>query len=234
MKKRCESILSKYNLTFAEEYVDRLIAYSQMVHSWSSKINLTGLKDVDSVFETLVSQSLFLHAPLLDKGCVGGSKIIDIGAGAGVPGIPLAIVLTNTTFYLLESVRKKCVFLRHVCDELELANVTVVNERAEVAARQDRFRGRFDFALSRAVAPLPVAIEYALPFLKTNGFLLAIKKSKKFAEGIDTSSNALKSVGGNFESIVEKHEIAIIIITKSSETPDRFPRQTGVPTKRPL
>ena len=165
-------------------------------------------------------------------------NIIDIGTGAGFPGIPLAIVNEKSNIVLLDSLNKRINFLNNVIQKLELSNVKAIHGRAEDLAKIVQHREKYDIVISRAVAPFNVLLEYMLPFNKVNSYTIAMKGSN--IEEVDISNNALKKLGGKIEKI-EKINLPntdikrnIIIVRKIEETSKKFPRKAGIPKKEPL
>ncbi|MEL7088755.1 MAG: 16S rRNA (guanine(527)-N(7))-methyltransferase RsmG, partial [Planctomycetota bacterium] len=171
-------------------------------------------------------------------------RLIDIGTGAGLPGIPLSVTRPDIAVTLVEATGKKIAFLRSVVDQLGLDNVTLYQERIENVG-QDRGdfrgpgRGRYDVAVSRAVGPLPVVLEYSLPMLKVGGKVLAMKGPKAEAE-LRNSGDALTKLGGGEVAVIEAYpasfgnELVIVSVIKESATPRDYPRLPGLPKKMPL
>jgi 16S rRNA (guanine527-N7)-methyltransferase len=210
--------------------------------------NLTSAKTETAARAELVSDSLALLSSLLPQSSASGasqapslSRVVDIGSGAGAPGIPLAISLPLTEFTLVEPRKKRADFISRVASEhLRLPNVTVLRSRAEDLARDEILRERFDAAVAKAVAPLPALAELCLPFVAVGGRLVASKGSRASEEVID-ATNAIESLGGSSES-VEEHKYkescsrsrSIVVVHKARESPSRFPRKTGTCQKRPI
>lgn len=176
---------------------------------------------------------LELHQPLAHR------TLVDVGSGAGFPGIPLAIARPALNVTLLESSAKKCRFMQTVAEELGLTNISVVCSRAEAFGREESARESYDFAVSRAVAPLRVLAEYCLPLLKVSGVFLAMKGPRAEAE-IEQARNAFKVLGGQLHSTRDLSlpgaagERVLILVSKVASTPPRYPRRSGIPAKRPL
>jgi len=167
-----------------------------------------------------------------------GQMLIDIGSGAGFPGMVLAIVKPECRVTLLESDQKKSDFLKRVVEELDLKNIQVLKERAEVAGRDPSRRGKYDLATSRAVASAAVLLEYALPFLKVGGRLL-MWKSANYQNELQEARHALATLGGEISEVykyclMEGLDRSLVVVEKRHETPDRYPRRPGIPGKRPL
>jgi len=162
-----------------------------------------------------------------------------VGAGAGLPGIPLKLVRPNVTLTLLEATRKKCDFLKAVVDDLQLTDVSVVNGRAEEAGRAAEHREAYDVAIARAVAEMPTLIEYLLPFVRVGGIAIA-QKSKEVLNDVQHAELALTTLGGRLSDIVpvsvpELNEVRyLVVVEKIVRTPEKYPRRTGVASKKPL
>jgi 16S rRNA (guanine527-N7)-methyltransferase len=164
--------------------------------------------------------------------------VIDIGSGAGFPGLILAMACPQSRFTLVESDLKKSLFLQMAVEELGLANVKVVRERAEVLGRDQQYRNRYDVCTNRAVAAMNVVLEYSIPLVKLGGKVL-LWKGKSYQQEIDEAQNALKKLGGKIGNIflyklIEEKDRAIIAVEKVRPTPDQYPRRVGAPTKNPL
>ncbi|MCS5697047.1 16S rRNA (guanine(527)-N(7))-methyltransferase RsmG [Desulfofundulus thermocisternus] len=210
--------------------------YYHLLLQWNKKINLTSLVQwQDVVIKHFIdSLSCFLiYSP------PSGSCFIDIGSGAGFPGLPLKLARRDLQCTLLESVAKKVSFLQQVSSSLDLSGVQVVCGRAEEVARLEQYRGFYDLAVARAVAPLAVLLEYALPFLKTGGFFIAFKGPQVDQE-LASCDRALNILGGRFVTRyclklpVTGDKRQLILFEKYSETPVQFPRRPGIPRRRPL
>lgn len=167
-----------------------------------------------------------------------GSRSLDLGSGGGLPGLVLASVRPDDRFTLLEATQRKAAFLEQTAKALELSRVSVAAIRAEAAGHDPGLRGQFDRVVCRAVAPLQVLVEYALPLLKTGGMLVAAK-GRTAEEEVGTADRALAELGGRMEGIhpapaLEGKAGFTVVVEKHTPTPDRFPRRTGLPRKRPL
>ncbi len=212
----------------------------------NATVNLTAITDPAAVQLLHFADSLTV-VPAVDDyvRLIGGDvamlstvRILDVGSGAGFPGLPLAIVRPRVAVTLLEATGKKVAFLRRVADDLGLDNVTALNFRAEEAAHHPTLRGHMDIVLARAVARLSVLLEYCLPFVRPNGFVLALKRGD-IADELAEGARAATALGGTIGTVtpvpipgLETH--VLIRIDKTSDTPPHYPRRVGIPTKRPL
>ena len=182
------------------------------------------------------NESHSAYDPALFNGTV---SIIDVGTGAGFPGLPLKIFCPDAKLTLMDSLNKRVNFLQTVVDELGLEGVSCVHARAEEGARMKQYREQFDLAVSRAVARLPILCEYCLPFVKRGGHFLALK-GRAYAEEVEEAAKAIKVMGGSKTEMREVHlpglddKRAIITVTKTMPTPKVYPRKAGTPAKNPL
>jgi 16S rRNA (guanine527-N7)-methyltransferase len=222
--------LSEPQLLDLATYADRLA---------TSATNLVSARDRDQIEQRHIVESL-AYGRLLDKQGLlrDGTRVLDLGAGGGLPGIPIKIAWPAVELTLLESVGKKCRFLEQVARDLDLADVTVIEGRAEAFGRDDAHRERYDLVVARAVAPLPVLIEYALPFLRVGGHLAAVKGTTALDE-IDAAAGALNALGGRLVDAPafdppNGPRQTVVIVRKDQPTPERYPRRDGIPSKRPL
>ena len=220
----------------SEKQVQQLIQYKELLLEWNEKINLTAITEERDVMikHFLDSLSCVKASPLKD-----GVKIIDVGTGAGFPGIPLKVYYPDIQLTLLDSLNKRINFLKEVCQTLELNNVEFLHGRAEDYGNNKNYREKYDFAVARAVAGLNSLAEYCMPFVKVGGFFIA-QKGPNIEEEIKQGQRAIKTLGGE---IVEKIDIPlpfsdithnIVIIKKLKQTPTIYPRKAGTPTKSPL
>jgi 16S rRNA (guanine527-N7)-methyltransferase len=226
-------------LSLTPEQLGRLRTYRDLLDTASREFNLTSLRDAVLIERRHIVESLAYGALLERNGLLHGTpRVVDIGTGAGLPGLPLRIAWPDIDLVLLESVGKKCRFLEGVVDRLGLARVEVVEGRAEDFGRDPNRREAFDLVVARAVAPLPVLLEYAMPLLRTGGRLAATKGSAAISE-IDASATALETLGGLIVDNApfqppEGMALTVVIVEKTAPTPTQFPRRPGIPTKRPL
>lgn len=209
--------------------------YYDLLVDWNSRMNLTAITDPQGVVEKHFLDSLLL---LEDVHFKEGEHLIDVGTGAGFPGIPLAIVCPFLQVDLLDSLRKRVGFLQTVIDALQLDNVAAYHDRAELFAKNAERRDHYDWASARAVARLPLLSEYCLPFVKKGGTFIACKGPDGAAE-LEEAAGALKTLGAKHQKTCI-HELPggdrrdILLIEKIAPTPKRFPRNPGAAAKSPL
>lgn len=226
--------LLKINLFLTDDMIEKLYKYMILLLEWNEKINLTAIVEANEVID-----KHFIDSLTASKYLEAGNKVIDIGTGAGFPGIPLAIVNENVEFILADSLNKRINFLKIVIDELELRNVKLVHGRAEELGKNINFREKFDVSVSRAVANLNVLLEYTMPFVKIGGIIVCLKGSNAQDE-IENAKKVIDILGGkmnNVESFVlpdTEYERNIIEIGKIKATPAKYPRKAGTPSKDPL
>ena len=223
----------KFGVSLDGPRISALIKYKDMLLEWNEKINLTAITEERDFIIRHFIDSLSI-APYLEN----AGSIIDVGTGAGFPGIPLKIARPAPEVVLLDSLEKRVAFLNCAIEALKLTGVSAVHLRVEDAGRSSQYREKFDAAVARAVASLPVLLEYCLPLVRTGGVFIAMKGSA--AEEIEYSRKALETLGGKIENI---HEIIlpgsdikrnIIIVKKLRQISTKYPRKAGKPTKEPL
>ena len=209
---------------------DQLERYRDELLSWNQRVNLTAIRTPAGVDELHFLDSL---ACLL-AGFAQGDSVLDVGAGGGFPGLPLKIARPDLSLTLLESTGKKARFLEHVVAALGLAEVRIVNDRAETFAGRDAF----DVVVARALGPLPVLLELTLPFTRAGGRVLAMKKGAGLTLEIASARRALELLGGELDAPVSyelgDEERQIVVVRKARPTPAVFPRRPGMPAKNPL
>ena len=231
---------SKLGIELDARQVDRFELYYRELIEWSEKTNLTAITDYSSVQVKHFLDSLTIVLALPEKEMQKPDfHIVDVGTGAGFPGVPLKIVFPRPRLVLIEPTTKKTDFLRHLISKLELGDIEVLNIRAEEAAHLPLYREQFDLALSRAVAPLPTLVELTLPFCRIGRRFVAQKKGE-IEQEISRADKAIGAMGGKLGQIkkIELEEFNdaryLIIIDKMHPTPDKYPRRTGVPARRPI
>jgi 16S rRNA (guanine527-N7)-methyltransferase len=210
--------------------------YADELLKWNEKFNLTAITAPEAIEMRHFLDSLSV---LLAVSLGAGQRVIDIGTGAGFPGLPLRFVCPYIELTLLEATAKKVTFLEHIISRLKLNNVRVLNARAEDAGQDRTVREQYDIVLARAVAQMPVLGEYMLPLCRVGGRCIALKGENAVAE-VQQAENSLKLLGGHLEKVipVELPQVAethyLVVIQKIAATPPLYPRRAGMPTKRPL
>jgi 16S rRNA (guanine527-N7)-methyltransferase len=236
---KLKSGAQKLGLYLSPEQLEQFSIYYSELVDWNRRMNLTSITGYEEVqvghFLDSLTVTLALKLPL------GGESfsVIDVGTGAGLPGIPLRIVLPGIRLVLLEATAKKARFLEHLTSRLGLDNIEVVVGRAEKVAHDARYREKFDLVLSRAVAALPTLAELTLPFAAIGGSFIAQKKRDIDAE-LKNASRAITALGGNLRELktVDLAEFGdkrcLLVIDKLKPAPPQYPRRPGLPAKRPI
>lgn len=212
--------------------------YEELV-TWNDRFNLTAITDYEGVQVRHFLDSLSCLLALPSSKLQTGARLIDVGTGAGFPGIPLKIVCPGLSLTLLEATRKKVGFLEHVADRLGLRGVQFIHGRAEELAQQEAHRESYDWALARAVAEMPTLAEYLLPLVHVGGGVLAQKGENAPAE-VHGAREAIHILGGRVEKLVQVHLHGLaetrylVVVNKVAATPLKYPRRPGMPAKRPL
>jgi 16S rRNA (guanine527-N7)-methyltransferase len=230
---------TQLGLSLTSKQTGQFQLYYQELVAWNKRVNLTAITDYEEVQRKHFLDSLTLVPALEDMSWSKGDfLLLDVGTGAGVPGIPLKILLPQVRLVLLESVAKKTAFLQHIVNCLDLDHVEVLTGRAEDIAHQENYRERFDLVVSRAVGRLSTIAELTLPFCREGGLFIAPKKGQ-IEEELSQATKAIGTLGGRLKE-VEKVELELleqrylVIVEKVSPTPQHYPRRAGVPAKRPL
>ncbi|MBR1636174.1 MAG: 16S rRNA (guanine(527)-N(7))-methyltransferase RsmG [Lachnospiraceae bacterium] len=227
---------SDFGTPLEDVQLDQLVLYNSLLLEWNQKMNLTAITDPKEVAVKHMVDSLSAFDASLFR---DGMRVIDVGSGAGFPGLALKIYFPSMKMVLLDSLQKRVKFLETVVSVLGLSGVVCVHGRAEETARQKEYRERFDLALSRAVARLSVLSEYTLPFVRVGGSLLALKGAK-YAEEMAEAETAAKILGGGAPTAkpVKLPGLddgrAIVRVDKIKPTPENYPRKSGTPEKKPL
>ena len=209
--------------------------YEKLLLEWNEKINLTAITDPKEIRIKHFEDSLSLfETGLLD----GEKKVLDLGSGAGFPGIPVKIKNPSLDITLMDSLGKRIKFLEAVIEKLSLKKITAVHGRAEELGRNEIYRESFDVVVSRAVAELPTLLEYAVPFVKAGGYFIAMKGANA-EEEIKKAENALKVLGCSVEDTISVKlppdiTHCLIVIRKNKKTEKKYPRGQGKPRKNPL
>jgi 16S rRNA (guanine527-N7)-methyltransferase len=230
----------KLGIKLNARQVKQFELYYQELIEWNKKINLTAITDYSSVQVKHFLDSLTITLALPEEGAERSDfNIVDIGTGAGFPGVPLKILFPQPRLLLIEPTTKKTAFLHHIIRKLELENVEVLNNRAEEAAHLSLYREQFALVLSRAVALLPTLVELTLPFCQIGGRFVAQKKGEIDQE-INRAKEAITIMGGKLGQIkkIELDEFSdaryLVIIDKIYPTPNKYPRRPGLPRRRPI
>lgn len=233
-KRKFEKYLAKMNISLLKEQYEQFYAYMELLIEWNEKMNLTAITEPKEII-----LKHFVDSLTITKYVEEGKSIIDMGTGAGFPGIPLKIYRKDVKVVLADSLNKRIKFLDEVIDKLKLENVETIHCRAEELGKNKQYREKFDYATSRAVANLSTLSEYLMPFVKLNGKCIFMK-TIEVEEELEKAKKAIKTLGGKIEK-VDKFEIpesdlgrSIIIVKKEKITPSKFPRKPGTPAKEPL
>ncbi len=228
----------KLGISLTEKQEQQFLNYYRLLLDWNSRVNLTAITEYSDVMRKHFLDSLCLvQLSNLDTNKI--HRVIDVGTGAGFPGIPLKIIFPDVQLVLLDSLNKRIKFLEALTDELGLKAVTAVHGRAEEYGRKKEYREQFDLCVSRAVANLAVLSEYCIPLVRTNGDFVAYK-SGKIQEELKNSQKAIELLGGRIQEKVDfpipETDIArsLVHIKKIRATSGKYPRKNGVPGKTPL
>lgn len=226
--------VKEFGAELQDMQVQQLLQYKDILLEWNEKINLTAIEEDRDVIIKHYIDSLSILPFLENK----NHKMIDIGTGAGFPGIPVKVAYDSLDITLLDSLDKRVKFLTEVINSLQLKGIKAVHGRAEDFGVRLEFREKYDIAVARAVAALPVLLEYCLPFVKVGGIFIAMKGSS--TEEVDNSRKALEVLGGKLEDVKEftlpfsDMRRNVVLVRKLRQTPTKYPRKAGKPSKEPL
>jgi 16S rRNA (guanine(527)-N(7))-methyltransferase GidB len=228
--------LEKMGISLSENQTQQFFDYKSLLVEWNEKMNLTAITDErEVIIKHFVDSISILSEVKIEE----GAEIIDVGTGAGFPGLPVKIIRPDLKVTLLDSLNKRIGFLDEVCTQLGLENVDNIHSRAEDGGQSPMLREKFDYCLSRAVANLAVLSEYCLPFVKVGGMFVSLKGPDAVQE-IKDAEIAIKKLGGEVERVI-KIEIpnsdithSLIIIKKIDNTPKIYPRKAGTASKKPI
>ena len=231
-----ENKLKELGIVLNDEQKRQFDSFYELLVEWNKVMNLTGITEYEEVNEKHFVDSLSI-TKAIDMNCV--DNLIDIGTGAGFPGIPLKIAFPHLKVVLLDSLNKRIKFLNTVIEELELIDIETIHGRAEDFAKKKEYREQFDLCVSRAVANLSTLSEYCLPFVAVNGSFVSYKSGDS-EEEIHQAKHAISLLGGKVKN-VDKFQLpgtdmgrALVEIKKTKQTPGKYPRKAGLPAKEPL
>ena len=231
-----KEIFTENGIMITEEQEEMLQLYYEVLVEWNEKINLTAITEYkDVILKHFLDSALILKSEYFTNR--KHASVLDIGTGAGFPGIVLAILCPQYTFTLVDSLMKRIEFLHIIKEELQLDHVSLHHGRAEDLGHQIEFRNQFDFVVSRAVAELPVLLEYSIPFVKEQGYFVSYK-GKRCREEVEISHRALEELSAEIVEVEEyslaKESRFLIFIKNLSITDVRYPRKAGKVKKKPL
>lgn len=236
--KRMEEAVAQLRISCDGRTAQRMVRYHQLLADWNTRMNLTGDTDFETSIDRHYTDSL---APLREAALFpAGASLIDVGSGAGFPGLPLAIARPDLQVTLLDSLMKRIAFLQAVVDDLQLPNVQLVHSRAEDGGKAPEWRERYDIAVARAVAPLPVLCELLLPFVRVGGRMICYK-GPSAAEELEAGAKAARMLGGGpMERIAvplpaqPEWQHCLLTCEKKVKTVRQYPRKAGTPSRSPL
>lgn len=225
--------LNGLSINLSETQAERFYNYMKLLIEWNNKINLTAITE-----EKEIITKHFIDSLIISKYINNNEKIMDIGTGAGFPGIPLKIMKENVNMDLVDSLNKRIIFLNEVINKLQIKDINAIHSRAEDLARLDKYREKCDIVVSRAVARLNILLEYMMPFVKVGGICICMKGSN--IDELEEAKKAIEILGGKLENIeeitlpntdIKRHNI---IIKKIKNISNEYPRKAGIPTKSPI
>ncbi len=236
MKRLLEYASTNLNMQLSQNQMDAFRLYEQSLLEWNERVNLTAIRNHDEIVCKHIIDSL---SCLLVMKNPAPTSVIDVGTGAGFPGLVLKIAVPALSLVLVESVGKKVAFCQHIVNILKLDKVSLVQARAEEVGRNSLYREKFDWAIARAVANLPVLTEYLLPLVRLRGCMLAQKGENGLLE-TQQASSAIRTLGGKLRKVhpLSMPSVAeqryLIVIEKAHITPSAYPRRVGIPSKKPI
>jgi 16S rRNA (guanine527-N7)-methyltransferase len=233
-KQNMKQYAKKIGIVLEEEQIEQFYQYEKLLLIWNEKINLTAITKPEEII-----LKHFIDSMTIAKYIGANKTLIDVGTGAGFPGIPLKIIRKDIQITLLDSLNKRVQFLNEIIKQLELKEVETIHGRVEEFGKNKKYREKFDYATSRAVANLTTLSEYLLPLVKIEGKCICMKGST-VKEEIDQSQKAIAILGGKIEEIeafqlpesdIDRH---IVLLRKIKQTPAKYPRKPGTPSKEPI
>ncbi len=231
---KVKDLFKKINIEISQEMYDSFVRYQHDLLEWNEKINLTAIVEDEELW-----LKHFVDSAVVSNYIDKDSSLIDVGTGAGFPGVPCKIIDPSINLTLVDSLNKRINFLCELCENLKLNDVNFVHSRAEDLGQDLKYRERFDYVTARAVANLAVLCELCLPFIKVGGTFICMK-SGDIADELSGAENAIDLLGGSIEKVIDYTlpdsdiKRTIILIKKIKNTPKNFPRKAGVPSKKPL
>lgn len=234
--------VERLGLTLPSGADDAFSLYLALVQAWNDRAGLTAIREPETIVRRLFGESLALLVALRDAGILqpgASARVADLGPGGGFPGLPMAIADPALEVVLIESQERRCTFLREAASALGLTGVSVVHARAEEAGRDPALRGTFELVVARALAAMPVLVEYSLPLLRRDGVLAAPKGSRALDE-LEAARNGIALLGGTVLDPVplplsdDVPPQTVLLVRRTGELDDRYPRRPGVPSRRPL
>lgn len=233
-----KTVFLENGIEISDRQEEQFKQYYELLIEWNEKINLTAITEYEEVLRKhFIDSALLVRSEKFKE--AKESSVLDMGTGAGFPGIVLAILSPKKKFTLVDSLNKRIDFLKIVIDKLALDNVEVFHGRAEDYGKDENFRNQFDFVVSRAVAELPILLEYCIPFVKVSGYFVPYK-AKKYEDEIDSSANAFEKLNCSLEKVEEyllpkeEEKRYLLYIRNNEMTDSKYPRRAGKPKKQPL
>jgi 16S rRNA (guanine527-N7)-methyltransferase len=236
MEKLVQAAQELFHIHLTGRQVISLVTYERELLDWNQKFNLTAIKDAESI---RIKHFLDSFSCVMAWGANPPHHLVDVGTGAGFPGLPLKILYPAMRTTLIESVGKKAMFCEHIVRMLGLENVQVIKARAEEVGQMPEYREKYDYAVARAVAGMNVLSEYLLPLVRMGGTMLAQKGESGPAE-VQSAEKVMKLLGGKLQQVIQVNlpgvadDRYLVIVNKSHATPPKYPRKPGMPMKQPL